>query len=92
MVYADALVLGDLRDHAHGALFDALAARDAGLFVLNGHNAVDDGQDFLRANVHADSAADALVGLKNRMGHGKLLTFKRHEPVIPAGALCMGAR
>lgn len=67
------LILGNLRDAAHGALVNAVAARDAGVFVLNDHDAARNLKNALGARVDADSATDALIGLKHRMGHDSLL-------------------
>ena len=61
------LVLDDLRDGAHGALLDAVAAGDAGVFVLNGGDAADDLEDLLRAGIYADTATDALIGFNDGM-------------------------
>lgn len=70
---ASGLVFDDLGDAAHGALFDAIAASDAGVLVLNHHNAAGNLQDSLSTRVYADTAADAFIGLKNRMRHDTLL-------------------
>ena len=63
------LVFGDFRDGAHRALFDALAACDAGVLVRYLGYAAGNFQNLLWTRIDADSAADALVGVDNRMSH-----------------------
>src|SRR3712207_5634890 len=67
------LVLHDLRDDAHRAFLHAVAAGDAGVFVLDGDHAVFDDQDVLRALIDADAAADAFIDFKYRTRHVELL-------------------
>ena len=67
---ARALVLDDLGDCAHRALFDAVATGDAGVLVYNLGDAVDNLEDVLRARINADTTADAIVSLNNWMRHG----------------------
>ena len=69
------LVFDDLGDAAHGALFNAVAASDAGIFVLKNNNAAGDFKNARRASVYADAAANAFVGFKNRMRHDTLLLY-----------------
>ena len=61
------LVFHDLRDGAHGALLDAVAARDASILVHSFNGAINDLQDLLRACVNADAATDALVSFDDWM-------------------------
>ena len=63
------LVLDDLGDRTHGALLDAVAARDASILVHNVGLAADNLEHFLRAGVDADAATDALIGFDNRVRH-----------------------
>ena len=63
------LVLDDLGDRTHGALLDAVAARDARIFVHDLGDAADNLEHFLRAGIDADAATDALIGLDNRVRH-----------------------
>lgn len=67
------LVFGDLRDGAHGAFLEALAACDAGIFVHDLGDTAGNFQNLLRASVDANTAADALIGGNNGMGHVGLL-------------------
>lgn len=64
------LVLGNAGDGASGASVLASAAGNAGILVGNGGDVVDL-KDASRASVGADAASDALVGLDDRMSHGK---------------------
>ena len=68
-----ALVLDDLRDGAHGAFLDAVAARNAGILVHNVSLAANNLEHFLRAGVDADATANALIGIDNRVRHIILL-------------------
>ena len=68
-----ALVLDDLRDGAHGAFLDAVAARNAGILVHNVSLAANNLEHFLRAGVDADATANALIGIDNRVRHVILL-------------------
>ena len=63
------LVLDDLGDRTHGALLDAVAARDAGVLVHDLSDAADHFEHFLRAGIDADAATDALIGFDNRVRH-----------------------
>ena len=69
------LVFNDLLDCAHGALFNTVAASDAGLFVYNLAYAVYNLDAFLGASVDANAAANALFGFKHRMSHCVLLSL-----------------
>ena len=82
------LVLGDLGDGAHGAFLDALAAADAGLFVHGLGNAVGNFQDLLRARVHADAAANALVGIDYGMSHYDPFLVSANSPICIVVSLC----
>ena len=63
------LVLDDLGDRTHGALLDAVAARDAGVLVHDLSDAAAHFEHFLRAGIDADAATDALIGFDNRVRH-----------------------
>ena len=69
------LVFGDLGDAAHGALFNAVAASDAGLFVYNLAYAVYNLDAFLGASVDANSAANALIINDYWMRHENLFSL-----------------
>ena len=77
------LVLDDFLDSAHGALFNAVAASDAGFFVDYFAYAVYNFDAFLRASVDADATADALI-IKNY--------WMRHENLFSLGLLEMLCR
>ena len=72
-----ALVLDDLRDGAHGAFLDAVAARNAGILVHNVSLAANNLEHFLRAGVDADATANALIGIDNRVRHVILLLVQK---------------
>lgn len=74
------LVLHDLGDGAHGALFQAVAARDAGVLVHRVGHAANHFQDLLGTSVNADATADALVGNDNRMGHDRSFSTRVAGP------------
>ncbi len=67
------LVFGDLGDGTHGALFEAFAAADAGVFVDDLGNAAGNFQNLLRTSVDADTATNALVSINDRTCHDELL-------------------
>ncbi len=77
------LVLDDFLDSAHGALFNAVAASDAGFFVDYFAYAVYNFDAFLRASIDADATADALI-VKNY--------WMRHENLFSLGLLEMLCR
>ena len=64
------LVLGDLGDGAGGASVLAGAAGHAGILVGDSGDVVQL-ENAGRASVDADAADDALVGIDDRMSHGK---------------------
>jgi hypothetical protein len=74
------LLFGNLRDGAHGALLKAIAARDASLFIRNFDDTAGYFQNLLRAGIDADSAADAFVGIDNRMRHDNSFSFELYRP------------
>jgi hypothetical protein len=63
------LVFRDLGDSAHGAFFHTLAATDAGVLVRDLNDPARNFQHFLRARIYADTTANALVSIDNRMSH-----------------------
>ena len=69
------LVFNNLLDCAHGALFNAVAASDAGLFVYNLAYAVYNLDAFLGASVDADAAANALIVKDYWMRHENLFSL-----------------
>ena len=71
-LFCEELVFFDL-DCAHGALFHAVAAGDAGILVYNACRATNDIQDFLGAAVDANAAAGALVSINLGDRHDSLL-------------------
>ena len=66
---SDALIFSDLGDGAHRALFEAFAARDAGILVHDFGHAARNLKHFLRACIYADAATNALVSVDNGMSH-----------------------
>ena len=72
MTYVAELVFSNLGDSAHGALLDAVAATDAGVFVYSVNNAANYFQNALRASVDANAATNAFVSYDNRMCHDDL--------------------
>jgi hypothetical protein len=69
------LVFNNLFDGAHGALFNAVAASDAGFFVHYLAYAVYNLDAFLGASVDADAAADALIVKDYWMRHENLFSL-----------------
>lgn len=69
------LVFNDLLDCAHGALFNTVAASDAGLFVYNLAYAVYNLDAFLGASVDANAAANALIVNDYWMRHENLFSL-----------------
>ena len=61
------LVLHDLGDGAHRALFLAVATSDAGILFNDLSYAVNNLENLLRASFNADTTADALVCFDNWM-------------------------
>ena len=79
------LVFDDLRDGAHRALLDAVAASDARLLVHDLGSAADHFQDLLRASVDADAATDALISFDNRRGHDRSPSRLTNPPRMRRG-------
>ncbi len=65
--YRKELVLNDLGDGAHRALFLAVATSDAGILFNDLSYAVNNLENLLRASFNADTTADALVCFDNWM-------------------------
>lgn len=72
------LVLDDLGDGAGGAVVEALTASDAVLLVSHYRGLVAELQGVSGAYVNAHAAADALIGIDNRMGHD--VSIRRGTP------------
>lgn len=75
LVVSRLLVFNNLLDCAHGALFNAVAASDAGLFIYNLAYAVYNLDAFLGASIDANSAANALIINDYWMRHENLFSL-----------------
>ena len=75
LVISRLLVFYNLLDCAHGALFNAVAASDAGLFVYNLAYAVYNLDAFLWTSVDANAAANALIVNDYWMRHENLFSL-----------------
>ena len=74
-VFLDWLVFGNIRDRTHGAIYQAVTARDAVILIHNGNGASGDIKNTLRAGINADSATYAFVLADDRMSHRFLLDY-----------------
>ena len=72
MPTARELILGYVGDSAHGALFYAVAAGNASVFVFNLNRTARYFKNAIRACVNANTASNALISINNRMCHEDL--------------------
>jgi hypothetical protein len=71
-ITAASLIFGYIGDGAHGALFNAVAASNAGVFVFNLNGTARYFKNTIGALINTNAATNAFISINNRMCHENL--------------------